>query len=398
MHRHPSPFHRPGSCPAPRRLARALLPCAVAMFTPVTVAAPDAGLTVGGAIRFNYTYKDWDPAYRSGGLIDFDTARIDVNYDRDAWLGSFQYRYYRYRGGADTHFLHHAWIGYRFDDSTQVHAGVNPIPFGILPFASHNFYFSLPYYVGLEDSYNLGVKLIHRAGPLDLQAGFYPSDGGNWRGDSDDSARYTYNIVEEGAVRNSERNTFVARAAWTMEHAPSMKSEFGLSALHGSIPNADTGRKGHREAWALHLKGDYGPWGVMLQTGRYDNSLRNPAGQDDRIVVMGAYDFPYEVAARARMHVANLSYRVQQDAGLLKSVTLYANYSVIEKLDTGFRDTHQQVYGFSFAPVDGIFVYVDYLLGKQNPYVGPNFGNGLAGGGTDDSWHERFNVNVGYYF
>ena len=378
------------------------LACIAPLAFGAIVASPPAiaidGLKIGGAVRFNYAWKDWDPAYRSGGLLDFDTARVDVNYDRDRWLGSFQHRYYRYRGGADTHFLHHAWLGYRFDDTTQLHAGVNPIPFGIQPFASHNFFFALPYYVGLEDSYNLGVKLLHNRGPLQLQAGFYPRDGGHWRGDSRDSARYTYNIVDEGGSRNRERDTWVARATWTAQHDASARTEFGMSLLRGDIPNADTGRTGRREAWAAHLKGDYGQWGLMLQTGRYDNSLRNPAGQDSRVVVMGAYDFPYEVAARARMHVANLSYRVPRNLGPFKSLTLYMDYSLIDKDAAGFRDSHQQVWGFSFAPADGLFVYVDYLRGRQNPYVGPNFGQGLSTGGADDRWHERFNINVGYYF
>jgi len=98
------------------------------------------------------------------------------------------------------------------------------------------------------------------------------------------------------------------------------------------------------------------------------------------------------------MHVANLSYRVPRNLGPFKSLTLYMDYSLIDKDAAGFRDSHQQVWGFSFAPADGLFVYVDYLRGRQNPYVGPNFGQGLSTGGADDRWHERFNINVGYYF
>ena len=42
--------------------------------------------------------------------------------------------------------------------------GVHQVPFGILPWASHNFYFQLPYYLGLEDDYDLGVKHILKQG------------------------------------------------------------------------------------------------------------------------------------------------------------------------------------------------------------------------------------------
>src|SRR5690606_3140975 len=64
------------------------------------------GFRLGGALRYNYVYKDRDPNYDGKGLIDLDTARIDAGYDRGPWLASAQYRYYRYRGGQETHFLH----------------------------------------------------------------------------------------------------------------------------------------------------------------------------------------------------------------------------------------------------------------------------------------------------
>lgn len=356
------------------------------------------GLKVGGLIRFNYSHKDWDPLYRSGGVVDFETAGLSIDYDNGPWVGALQYRYYRYRGGAYTHYPHHAWLGYRLTDRTQVHAGINPIPFGLLPYASHNFYFSMPFYMGLEDTYNLGVKVLHRDGPVDLQAGFYPRDGGDWRGNSQNSARNSYNIVEEGAVRNKERDTFIARAAYTLELAPALKTELGASLLHGRVPNATTRRNGSRDAWALHMKADYRQWGLMLQTGSNDVDLKNPAGQDRRVVVMGGYDFPYEVAADTRFHVANLSYKFQEPWGPLKNMTLYANYSRLDKSASGFRDSQQQVYGMSFSPYDKFFVFVDYLMGKQHPYIGPNYGNSMAAGAPANGWSDFFNINIGYYF
>ncbi|MGQ0525694.1 MAG: hypothetical protein ACT4P8_18785 [Betaproteobacteria bacterium] len=355
------------------------------------------GFRLGGAVRFNYVHKDWDSRYSRKGQIDFDTARVDIGYDRGNWLGSAQYRYYRFRGGHETHFLHHAWLGYRAGDAAEVHAGVNPIPFGILPYASNNFYFSLAYYVGLEDSYNLGLKLLRRAGPLNLQLGYYPRDGGNWGGKSEDSARYTVNIVEEGAFRNRERDTLIGRATYTYAHGDLGSSEFGLSLLTGRLPNASTGRDGDRHAGALHYKGEYGPWGIMLQAARYRIRAESPPAQDRKIVVMGAYDFPYEVAAKGTVYIANLSYRLG-GLGPLRDVVIYTNYSRLAKDESGFRDSEQQAFGVSFVPAPKFFVYVDYLLGRQHPYIGPNFTTGLAAGGADDSWHQRINVHVGYYF
>ena len=44
-----------------------------------------------------------------------------------------------------------------------------------------------------------------------------------------------------------------------------------------------------------------------------------------------------------------------------------------------------------------VCIYVDYALGKNHGWLGPDF-NGFGPGGKSDSWHARFNVNVGYYF
>ncbi len=44
-----------------------------------------------------------------------------------------------------------------------------------------------------------------------------------------------------------------------------------------------------------------------------------------------------------------------------------------------------------------VLVYVDYAMGKNHGWLGPDW-NGFGTGGESNSWHARFNVNVGYYF
>lgn len=44
-----------------------------------------------------------------------------------------------------------------------------------------------------------------------------------------------------------------------------------------------------------------------------------------------------------------------------------------------------------------VCTYIDYALGKHQAWLGPDwdaFGPGIG----SNSWHARFNVNVGYYF
>jgi hypothetical protein len=217
-------------------------------------------LTVGGAIRFNYIYKSWQDDYRSG-FFGLDTARLDLNYDDGKLIGSAQYRYNHFpkgQGGYWQHFLHHGWIGMRFSGKSELHAGLDRNPFGLLPLASNNFYESIAFYAGLEDKYDLGVSYLSRPGPFEWQLAFYPRDGGSYGGGSNTagkSNRYSYNIVpddeEQGfgtGQRDSERNTLVGRMAWHV--GPGGNYEIGVSGLTGSIDNGSGARtRRHAMPW-----------------------------------------------------------------------------------------------------------------------------------------------------
>lgn len=41
--------------------------------------------------------------------------------------------------------------------------------------------------------------------------------------------------------------------------------------------------------------------------------------------------------------------------------------------------------------------YIDYALGLHQAWLGPDW-NAFAQGTGSNSWHARFNVNIGYYF
>jgi len=43
-------------------------------------------------------------------------------------------------------------------------------------------------------------------------------------------------------------------------------------------------------------------------------------------------------------------------------------------------------------------IYADGAVGKHNAWIGPDFSNALAGGGNDDKFHTRLNLNIGLYF
>lgn len=369
-------------------------------------------LSIGGAIRFNYVYKSWQDDYRSG-FFGLDTARLDVNYDDGFRIASAQYRYNNFpkgQGGYRQHFLHHGWVGLRFADQGSVRLGLTQVPFGLLPLASNNFYESIAFYAGFEDKYDAGITYASRPGALEWQLGYFPRDGGYYGG-SDNTApasnRYSYNIVRDDDEQgfgtgqdDRERNTLVARLAWHPDK--DAKQELGVSLLSGDIRN-HAGRDTPRRAAAVHYQGAVGPFTLMLQALRYSYRTSHEATQTyggldaNTFVMVGGFGYPYPVATRGNIYVANLSYDIPGKLGPFGGFKVYNDYSVLHKRVGNYKRSVQNVTGLTFSAGKWVF-YADIMLGKHHPYISPDFG-GLAS--TDSKYNgyaRRVNLQAGYYF
>jgi hypothetical protein len=361
-------------------------------------------LRIGGAVRVNYIYKDWDEDFKGPGEFAFDTARVNLDLEADPLIGSFEYRYYRdkFADGHDYSMLHHGWLGWKFGDHHERQGGVMKVPFGILPYASHNWFFQLPYYVGLEDDYDLGIKYVGDYGPWNVQAAYYFRDEGHWDGDSDDSARYSYDLVREGTEGNAERNQLNLRVAYTIQHEEDYSTELGFSAMVGRVSNNNPlGGSGDRQAFAVHLSGNYDRWNVMLQAIRYDFDVENDpnldASPDGSFVTVGAYDASYRIASEATIYTAGLAYTLPVDWGAIKSLTFYNDFSLMTKDASGFRDSLQNVIGCGID-ANPFYIYIDVAMGRNHPWLGGDWTDGLASGGVGTGWNTRFNINIGFYF
>jgi len=374
--------------------------------------ATKSPLTIGGAIRFNYGHKSWDDERRSG-FVGLDTARLDVNYDDGRMIGSAQYRYNNYpKGQGDywQHFLRHAWGGVRFDDKSELHVGLDSNPFGLLPFASNNFYESIAFYAGFEDKYDLGVKYISRPGPVEWQLAFFPRDGGSYSGGGNTagaSNRYSYNIVKDDDEQgygtgqtDSERNTLVGRVVWNL--GPEGRHQFGFSGLSGEIDNG-RGTDTRRYAGAVHYRGNYGRVNVMLQSMRY--RYRTAHGPDqtyggldpNSFVLVGGFGYPFPVASAGDIHIANVSYDIPGRIGPFSQFKVYNDYSVLKKRSGAYRDSVQNVTGMSFAAGKWSF-YADLMIGKHHPYISPDLGGLAATSSEHEGFTRRINLQAGYYF
>jgi hypothetical protein len=359
---------------------------------------------IGGALRFIFSWNSWDGDIQTPSASSFDTFRFDIDGRYADLYFSAQYRFY-----AGYNMLQHGYIGSDLiEESMSVKVGVTQVPFGILPFASHNFFFSILYYVGLEDDYDLGVSTKLEAGNFDLHFAFFKNDEGHFSGNSLDSARYSYDLVRTNPgdlasagipeARNlEETNQTNARAAWTLEHATGYRTELGVSGQLGQTFDGETERLSRHWALAGHLDGQYGWFDLHLEAGHYDIGLDARAAGDPRLVAMGAYDAPYAVAAEASFILANIALEVPWDVWLLDSITFYQDYSGLLKAEDAFADSHQIVWGTLIA-AGPIFTYLDWAFGRNHPWLGPDYNAALGPGDPDAPWELRFNVNVGWYF
>lgn len=354
------------------------------------------------AIRANVYHNSWGASdSRSDAKYDtlmlgFDTAYEDI-------FASAQYRFYD-----GYSMLHHGYMGIAFDEQSQVQFGVTQKPFGLLPYASHNYFFNLGYYIGMEDDYDLGVKYILDREEVNFQFAYFLRDEGSYDGDSVDSARYSYDIVKTDAgdlasvgvteaQKNTERNQFNGRLAYTLTHSENASTEFGISGEWGEIPNSTTNQTGDRYAAALHLNGVYDRINLQLQGARFENNLASPIDGDDRFLIRGAYDAPYKAAARGWLFIANVAYTLPIEASPGDSITFYTDYSYLLKDESEYNDSQQFVVGALFQ-IGAALIYTDFAFGRNQPFIGPAYSTALAEGDPDDDWEFRFNLNVGFYF
>ena len=348
-------------------------------------------LKIGGALRYNYGYSDFNsPQKDRGGDLDFDIFRLNVDGEYNGLLVSAEYRWYSYMN-----VIHHGWMGYNFTDNLQGQFGVTKVPFGLLPYASHNFWFGVPYYVGLEDDYDLGLKLIYKDGPLDLQFAFFKN--AEW-GNSSEDKRYSFDVINAGGPdsSNEEDNQFNLRVAYTFDHGNFGKTELGFSGEWGMLYNTITNDHGDHWAGAAHLNGFYGPFNLMLESAYYKYNPENPDGVSDDAIQMGAFADNFRVAAEGIIYVANLSYDLKVDLGPVKKLTFYDDFSLLDKKKGGGDNSEINTLGF-MIDANPIYAYIDFIMGRNMIWLGHESDNPMADG-KDDDWHLLFNVNVGYYF
>jgi hypothetical protein len=384
----------------------------------------ESGFTIGGAVRYNFVSENYesDPTATST-YFTWDTWRINVDGSVANVDLSFEYRFYPTFG---SHFIHHGYLGYAFSDDVYMELGATQVPFGITTYASHSWWFQGPYYVGLEDDYDMGVNFdITPSEKLKLSLSYFrqaepegPIYGGDVTFGNAGAGRYSYDITTGNNYYNEdntaafkesirELNQFNARLAYDVSDS----WQFGISAQVGGIYNDYLGEAETSTAFAGHVVGNFGNFNLKAEYVKYNyaakgarveldqdgNETDNVTTYDLETVQMGAYGFNYPVAAEASMYVAGLAYTIPVEWGPISSIQPYVDYTLIDKTNEDFYDTHHLVPGMLIT-AGSIYTYVDYAMGKNQPWLTDDFGKGLGVGVEDAEWLTRFNINIGYYF
>lgn len=346
---------------------------------------------IGGAVRFQYALKDYDEDDKDrGGDLDFDVFRIDFNSQVGDVKLSAQYRWYQYMD-----VVHHAYLGYDFNEQWEGRIGITQVPFGILSFNSNSYFFSTNYYVGLEDDYDAGITLTGKFDNHDLRLAFFKTDemGGLDGFVTDRTGRYSYDIVGTRDINSegiydtpaeglADSNTLNIRYAYQLDN-----TEIGVSLLYGGL-EGESGSAGEHTAYALHVKSQIDKIGIMFQYTDYEYDL----DEQSDFVTVGAYSFYDSIPAAADLYNLNVSYSLPVSIGPINHLKFYNDFNIMTNKSGDLEeDTVMNVTGVEVTS-GNLYTLIDFAIGKNQPFLGGS----LAG--DSDEWNKRFNINFGYYF
>jgi hypothetical protein len=128
------------------------------------------------------------------------------------------------------------------------------------------------------------------------------------------------------------------------------KTDVGLSLQYGQLDGTavDDGDHWASAGHVVHRAGDF-TLGAQLSRYEFDIDAENPWGTDE-LILMGAYDFAWPVAAKAWLPALSLSYKVSTtEVPWLDYVLPYLEWSSIIKDENAFNDSRLYVLGAAWA-------------------------------------------------
>ena len=358
---------------------------------------PKINLNFGGAIWLrgvSIPYQQQAKANKRGLYVDQFRLAFDGDYGIEGETKltfSSQIRFFTYQT-----LIHHMWVGVDFNDNHKLKVGVTQVPFGTLPGSTNSFWYSLGYYVGLEDDRDSGIKYNYTKDGWDLYLAYFVNDEYN---DATALNRFAPDLVRSGDQQNEEVNQGNIRLAKTLGAGTSNTSEFGLSGEIGQIRNRTTGDDGTRWKGAAHYVGNYGKWSPKAQFARYEYDPANPEGVDDRLVNMGFFEDQRLVAAKANLYNISLKRDFDFDWWLFNDLDVYLDYSKIDKDEALFADSELINPGAVFQ-AGPLYLWFDFMWGKNAWWFNDSTANSGPGVGAlnPEKFEFRYNLSIEWFF
>jgi hypothetical protein len=151
---------------------------------------------VGGALRFNYNLSSWKPEQKNrGGDFGYDMFRINAVAAYKGVYVNAEFRHYSESFGGGM--LKQGWFGYKFNELDELQLGLTQVPFGIQQYNSHNWFFNLGYYMGLEDDHDMGIKFLHLGEDLEYHLAYFKNAEELRFGNTSEvsHSRYSYDVA-----------------------------------------------------------------------------------------------------------------------------------------------------------------------------------------------------------
>lgn len=359
------------------------------LFCQDTIIRPKVHL--GGALRFNYTYADWNPGHRGrGGDFGYDVFILRPQASYKGFLLDADVRFYSKTYGG--FILRYGWIGYRFSAHDHIEVGLTKVPFGIHPNCGNNFFFQISYYVGLEDNADMGIKYVHNDERWEYAAAFFKNADELLFGSKTETTndRYGYDV----GGRNKEINQWNAQVIY--KFGVTSKNQVGLSGEFGQLYNLDTRRNGTHFAFAFHYVLDWRNWNIKAQVATYAMYPKNASGESRDVIVMTAYGAPYIIASKANVYTLSFAHKFPLQSKWMQNILVYHDFGILQKWNRHYKNSVQNVSGLMIT-TGPVITYIDYVMGRHHAWLGPDW-NAFAYGNPKSSWHTLFNINIGFYF
>ncbi|MCL1046524.1 OprO/OprP family phosphate-selective porin [Shewanella electrodiphila] len=346
------------------------------------------GINIGGAVRVNYAYRDYDESNKDKlGELDFEMAAIKFNGKKGDWGLAAEYRF-----TSGSNYIKYGYGSYDIDPNWQLQVGINKVPFGNPEFISNSFWFGIPYYLGFEDNHDVGIKASYDNNGWNTDFAFYKNPVYSATENKRYSASLFSGEINGTEYHNEETNGFNFRQTYTSEYEGG-STTFGGSVQYGQIYNSDTGNMGDRYAVALHLDSTYKGWNLQLQAMQYEYDAADSA--DDNKIGIAVVSWQYEIASKGQAYSANIAKTFATDFG---SVKCYNDFGLMtpDVADDSYDNSMQNVTGCAIS-AGATYTMVDFILGKNMTFSTANNDHvGLPEMGDD--WDKRININFGYYF